>query len=166
MKSIISKHNKKILNSTPPSPIKRTCNCRDRDNCPLNNQCLSSAIVYNANLTAGVESKDYIGATETAFKSRLGNHRQSFNNQERCHETCLSKYIWDMKNTNANANYDIKWSILHQTFPYQCGTRKCDLCLTEKLLILYSDPACTLNKRSEIMNKCRHNLKYKLKNVK
>ena len=36
-------------------------------------------------------------------------------------------------------------------------------CLAEKLAILQSNPATTLNKRSELNSKCRHNNKFKLK---
>ena len=35
-------------------------------------------------------------------------------------------------------------------------TRKCDLCLTEKMIIARSDPKKLLNKRTELVSKCRH----------
>ena len=46
-------------------------------------------------------------------------------------------------------NFNIIWSIAAKASPYACGTRKCDLCLTEKLLIAKSDPGKMLNTRAE-----------------
>ena len=46
------------------------------------------------------------------------------------------------------------------------GGKQCDLCLTEKLIILMADPKSTLNKRDEIMTKCMHKRKYLLGTVK
>ena len=49
-----------------------------------------------------------------------------------------------------------RWcSIAAKTSPYQPGAKSCNLCLAEKLAILQSNPATTLNKRSELNNKCR-----------
>ena len=63
-------------------------------------------------------------------------------------------------------NFEIKWDIVRHAIPYKCGTRKCDLCLTEKLLILQGNETNMINKRSEIISKCRHGNKFKLKNMK
>ena len=43
--SIISSHNKKLLNPITNEP---GCNCRIKENCPLNNRCLITNIVYEA----------------------------------------------------------------------------------------------------------------------
>jgi len=42
----------------------------------------------------------------------------------------------------------------------------CQLCLAEKLAILTGDPKILLNKWSELVSKCRHENKFKLKNLK
>ena len=39
---------------------------------------------------------------------------------------------------------------------YLCGSRNCDLCICEKLLIARRDPYVLLNKRDELISKCRH----------
>ena len=165
MKSDISKHNKKVLNAEAIPENKRTCNCprNNRDRCPLDGRCLSDSIVYKANVTTPITSKDYIGATQPPFKKRLAVHKHSFINRKREVDTCLSRYIWELKDTNIN--FEIKWNLHRQAFPYQCGSRKCDLCLTEKLEILKSDPKRSLNKRSEIMNKCLHRNGCKLSGI-
>ena len=46
------------------------------------------------------------------------------------------------------------------------GSRRCDLCLTEKLKIMREDPELLLNKRSELVSKCRHKNKFILAKVK
>ena len=47
--------------------------------------------------------------------------------------------------------------------PHICGTRKCDLCLCEKLMIARANSASLLNKRDELVSKCRHMNKFTLK---
>ena len=45
MSSFIKQHNRNILSSSPNSK-KRSCNCRNKDNCPLAGSCLKMCIVY------------------------------------------------------------------------------------------------------------------------
>ena len=164
IKSIIAKHNKKVLSQHTTTNSGDNCNCPNKDNCPLDGECTKGALVYHADVTARSVMKRYLGATEPMFKKRFANHKSSFANPVKKSETCLSKYIWKLK--DRAVPYEIKWSLHKQSFPYQCGTRKCDICLSEKLAILKGDPQVLINKRSEIMNKCRHKLKYKLSVVK
>ena len=49
--------------------------------------------------------------------------------------------------------------------PYKCGTRRCDLCLTEKYIIAREDQEHLLNKRTEIISNYRHRNKYLIKYV-
>ena len=61
-----------------------------------------------------------------------------------------------------------KWRELHnrcamKAHPYICGTRKCDLCLCEKLLIARANSVSLLNKRDELVSKCCHRNKFTLK---
>ena len=104
----------------------------------------------------------YIGLTENTFKQRYFNHVQSFKNPKYENSTELSKYIWQLKRNNDNFN--IKWSIIQRSQAYSNKTKRCNLCLTEKLSILNADKAKTLNKRSELVSKCRHENKYYLSN--
>ena len=59
-----------------------------------------------------------------------------------------------------------QWEILRKCGKYKAGTRKCDICLTEKLMILKEKGLTSLNKRSELMYKCPHMRKYRLINQK
>ena len=45
MTNIISSQNKKVINSGNEANGK-TCNCRNKSNCPLDNKCLTNKIVY------------------------------------------------------------------------------------------------------------------------
>ena len=60
----------------------------------------------------------------------------------------------------------LKWSIAAYASPYQCGTRRCDLSITEKYIIARADQERLLTKRTEFISKCRHRNKFLLKNVK
>ena len=99
--SIISSHNKALLNRNK-NPEMYGCNCRKKESCPLNNQCMTPRIVYKAEVTndKNQEKKVYIGLTETTFKERHRNHTKSFNNKKYLKETELSKYIWSLKDDN------------------------------------------------------------------
>ena len=67
MGSIISSHNKHILNS---NNTEDGCNCNNKDECPLENECLTPRIVYRADVTNNKteEHKYYYGISDTPFK--------------------------------------------------------------------------------------------------
>ena len=46
MEKLVKKHNSNILEKD--DTMKRTCNCRVKNECPLDGKCLSSNIVYSA----------------------------------------------------------------------------------------------------------------------
>ena len=73
---------------------------------------------------------------------------------------CVSK-----QNLEENdKDYEIKWFIKKKAKTYVPGSSFCDLCNSEKLAILLADPEKALNKRSEILEMCRHRFPFKLKN--
>ena len=169
MKNIISGHSKGILRRAQADGVEpndaKTCNCtkQNKPNCPLKNECLTEAVVYQASVESNSVVKKYIGLTENAFKTRFNAHTHTLNNSAKKDATALSSHVWDLK--ESDAPFTIKWEILKQSVPYKCGSRICDLCLSEKLLILLSDPSSCLNKRSELISKCRHSLKFKLRGI-
>ena len=165
--TIISKHNKKILSDdskASPTPSVPPCNCRIKSSCPLNGECKRKSIVYKATISTGKSNKVYFGSCSTDFKTRFNNHKQSFIHREKRNSTELSKELWRAK--DAGLETSIKWSVVQVAPPYKSGGRRCNLCLAEKLAILFGDQQSTLNKRSEILGKCRHTNKFKLKNIK
>ena len=81
-------------------------------------------------------------------------------------DTSLSAYVWDCKESGKN-NFQFQWSVVKQTHGYNRVSKTYDLCLNEKLEILnFKDRDKLLNKRSELISKCRHFNKYLLKNMK
>ena len=62
--AIISSHKKQVLNSKIENYV---CNCRDRDSCSMENQCLTPQNVYHADVSnkKDSETKFYYGLTET-----------------------------------------------------------------------------------------------------
>ena len=163
--SIISSHNKSVLEDK--KTLERgTCNCRqqNRMNCPLNGECLTGCIMYEGNVSSSEEnytSKDYIGITEPAFKSRFGNHQKDFNNEVYKNSTELSKEVWKIKERGFVPN--VTWKIIRQLPSYNPAAKKCMLCIGEKVEILLRDNENLLNKRSELVSKCRHKNKYMLR---
>ena len=161
MKQLISNHNNKILNSKNNLKAPPPCNCRNKKLCPLQGKCREKSVIYKAIISSPThEEKHYYGSCETEFKLRYNNHNQSFKNYSKRNATELSKHFWKIKNDGQQPV--IKWNILERANSYQCGGKKCNLCLAEKLTILKSDTPWTLNKRTELMAKCRHKTKYKL----
>ena len=166
MHAIISKHNKKILYPSSTIPSSKICNYRIKDHCPLDNSCLSSSIIYNAEITTDNDKtgKNYIGLTEGTFKQRFTQHKLSFNNRKYASSTELLKYIWRLKDNDEE--YNIKWTVITKATPYNNISKRCDLCLAERLHIIKANYNTLLNKRSELISKCRHMNKYLLVNNK
>ena len=106
--------------------------------------------------------KDYISLAEGTFKKRFTQHKQSFRNQKYANSTELSKYIWELK--DKNKDYNIQWTIITSAKAYNNISKRCDLCLTEKLHIMKGNKDSLLNKRSEMISKCRHENKFYLMN--
>ena len=137
---------------------KCTCQTRFKDNCPLDNNCNQTEVIYHAKLLEG-EPKEYVGSTEN-FKKRYSAHKSSFRNENTKISTTLSSYVWE---AGLNPEPKIKWSIIQKASSYRKGNRTCDLCITEKLHIskYFNDPN-HLNKRSELALRCRHRRKFLL----
>ena len=160
--NIIKQHNATVL-ATSTTP-KRLCNCRNKDTCPLDGCCLKQCFIYKAEVHIDNDCKIYYGAVEGDFKFRYNNHTNSFRNRYYEQDTELSKYIWKLK--DLGKVFILKWSIAAYASTYRCGTRHCDLCKTEKNIIVRVDQKYLLNKCTEFILKCRHRNKLLLKNFK
>ena len=128
----------------------------NKNQCPLDNKCLTSSIIYNAQVTTNSAIKNYIGLTEGTFKQRFSQRKATFKHRKYANSTELSKYN--------NQDFNIKWTIISRARLYNNISKRCDLCLTEKLMIITANPDRTLNKRSELISKCRHEKKFYLGN--
>ena len=139
-----------------------TAEIRHSARCPVD--AVSKCIVYKASVDCSGKTMNYFGLCETEFKARYYNHVQSFRHREKSKATELSKYIWACQDSGLNPI--ISWKIICKAKPYHHGSRQCNLCLAEKYYILTANRSTTLNKRTELVNKCRHKNKYKLKQFK
>ena len=166
MKSIISGHNSKVIYDTD-KPVQKPCNCHNKSNCPLDGDCNAESIIYKATVeTPGKPSMIYYGLSEPSFKQRHSNHGTSFRHDKYKNSTELSKYVWSLRDEGiSNDEVSINWSIEKRCSEYKCGTRRCSLCISEKTIIAQAEGTNLLNKRSEVVSKCRHRNKFLYSNV-
>ena len=101
--------------------------------------------------------------TSSKFKERYRNHIKSFTHKKYSNETELSKHIWNLKQNKTD--FTIKWSIIKKSISYTGGSKRCNLCLEEKLNILKEKDNCLLNKRSEITSACQHKNRFQIKSL-
>ena len=125
-----------------------------KDLCPLDGACLTSNVIYEATVTTTTGDTK----TEHEFKTRCNNHKLSFRDRKHSHSTALSKHIWDVK--DSNTDYQINWRITKRANAYRGIPSRCNLCLSEKLCILSARDISLLNKKSELVTKCRHENKF------
>ena len=154
-KQTIASHNKRNLNSSKHiddtadntnTKDTKTCSCQQKNTCPLNGNCLQSSLIYRATVTRKDNSttETYIRLTENDFKTRYRNHTTSFQHTKHRNSTELSKHIWTLKENNID--HFILWHILSSRSPYNNTSKRCNLCLKEKLLIIHQPELSSLNK--------------------
>ena len=151
----------KVLNNT--AEIEESCNCRNKNNFPLDGKCLTPNIIYETQITSNqltYKQKFYIGTAETDFNHRFSNHTKSFNLEYYENDTELYKECWAIKRNDFIPK--VTWRIIKKCAPFNTTKRKCYLCLNEKLQIASYKGDNLLNKRSKLINKCRHQNKYTL----
>ena len=97
------------------------------------------------------------------FKERFRNHIKSFTHKKYSNETEVSKYVWHLKENNTD--FTIKWSIIKNPISYTGGSKRCNLCLEEKLSILKEKSKYLFNKRSEIVSACHHKNRFQVNHL-
>ena len=91
MAAIITSHNTKVLQTDSDSNT-LTCSCRNKQQCPLERNCLAECIVYQTTVTAATKpTRHYFGLTEGNFKTRYNTHMHSFRAEQCRKVTELSK---------------------------------------------------------------------------
>ena len=165
MSRTIKSHNKTII--TPKTTETLECNCRNKENCPMDGNCRAKHVIYKC--VASVPNKPdkvYIGLTEGEWKKRHSNHKTSFKYKKHSKSTALSTYFWETKEKE-KIDPILRWSILKSVPAYNNITKRCLLCLHEKFeIISYKNPEELLNRKSELISKCRHSNKFQLSNYK
>ena len=164
MEKIVKGHNRKMLNNIGDLKEKG-CNCRaGPQSCPLDGKCKSESLIYKAEVISILREAKYWGQCTTSFKDRYNNHTSNFRNRDKAHVTTLAGHIWELKDKNI-PDFTIKWSLHSLVNAYNTESKRCQICLMEKVMILISDKHSTLKKRNETLNKCRHKEKYLLNNL-
>ena len=162
MSKIYKGHNGKIT-STSCNQL-TLCNCPVKEECPMDGKCQTMDAVYGYRVTSPEPQKIYFGLAERKWNKRYYKHKNSFKHKRYSHETTLSSYVWHLKET-LDVTPNLKRSVVRCATPYSNISKKCLLCLYEKLVIItYPRQHELLNKRSELFCKCRHENKYLLKN--
>ena len=130
----------------------------------MNGACLKESLVYYATISCNDKNykpRLYKGSCEISFKKRYSKHKKSFNIPLYKHDTKLSTEYWNLKMKQLNPQ--ISWRIKGIYKSYNTTSKRCNLCVTEKLQILDDPDKHLLNKRSKIISQCRHKNKYRLK---
>ena len=136
IKSKISTHNKKILNK-PVNQNTRKCNCINKNTFPLNGNSLLENILNIAAIKSDrkdYQPRNYKEISENTFKKRYANHKRSFNINRYKNDTKLSVEYWNLKAGNSNPK--VTWAVKNQFSAYNPQSKRCSLCLNEKLEIL------------------------------
>ena len=87
-------------------------------------------------------------------------YKTSFKKEQYKNSTTLSAELWRIKENNFTPN--VNWRVIRHAPAYSPETKKCQLCLCEKMEIANHPDSNLLNKRTEIIAKCRHRAKHKL----
>ena len=149
MATAVSGHNAKLLREDRPIDVQQLCNCRGGpQNCPFGGKCLEGVLYYNwATVTQVPDGKKeiYTGVTGRIFKKRLYEHNADMMKGETRTKSTLSSHIYNLK--NSGLNFEVSWEIKERSSAYNSTTKKCRICLKEKLHILYQREGATLNRK-------------------
>ena len=113
-------------------------------------------------------AKTYLGIVEPEWKERKGNHNSDFKHSSKRGATCLSGYIWSLKDRGMveDKDFTISWTLLARAKAYSSTTDCCRLCLKEKSMMILQPHLALLNDRDEFFNHCRHKNKLLLSSIK
>ena len=153
---VISSHNSKILYPKSKNEAEKNCNCSKNAVCPVNGECQTKNVIYQATInTNQIEKPEtYVGLTARTFKKRWDGHKSSIRSRNPKTSTTLSHHIWDLE--DEQKNYKIDWKFLDRGHPFSPVSGLCQLCTKEKYCILYKSHLASLNSRNEVTSNCRH----------
>ena len=150
MEKLITTKNQSILGKESwPSPVTaHAFNCRQPSACPVRGKCLNEGTVYQAIVTRedSNDESSCVGLTEGKFKTRYANHNTSFRYEKYRNSTEPSKHVWSLK--DADVKFSIKWKISKKCKLYSTVTKRCNLCLYEKFVIVRHPELSSLNCRN------------------
>jgi hypothetical protein len=120
---------------------------------------LTDGVIYEAKVTRvdNNQSEFYTGVTVGPFKSRYYGRSFDLRLRSQRSSTCLSKYLWGLK--DLGIPYNISWKIIARGRGFNPTTRSCQACPKEKYFIMFRPEGATIDARTEFYTTCRHGLK-------
>ena len=100
MYNILSNHNKRLLNeliTRDMNPDVGSCNCRNKEECPLGGRCNSRNSYTRHAFLLWDGERGYIGISAGNWRQRWYNHKHSFSNPKLRYQTALSKYFGTLR---------------------------------------------------------------------
>ena len=101
----------------------------------MERNCLVNDLVYKCDVTRRLSKKVYLELARGERKNRFYKHKLSFKHKRHSNKATLSSYVWCLKSVSSETP-NLKWSDLRCVSPYSNISKKCLLCLHEKLEIL------------------------------
>ena len=100
------------LNKPQQKYSSRNLNCRNKDECPLENKWLTPRVICEVDvITLNTSRKVYIGLSGTPIKECYNNHKRDFGNKRFEKSTEISKYIWSLQ--ESCIEFTTHWKILN-----------------------------------------------------
>ena len=90
------------------SSLHTLCNFLAEQDCPMNELCLTSSILYQTTIKfsdSKYKQKRYKGICEMTFKKRYANHKKPFNLINSKNDTTLSVKYWTLKQKQQSLTY-------------------------------------------------------------
>ena len=141
--------------------VPATCNCRDKENCPMGGLegCNVGSVVYKATVSSEGEQDGFYVGSSNEFKKRWARHTQSWRDRSLEKDTGLAEEVWRRKDLGQEPK--VVFEVVREAIPYTPKVGRCALCRAEKLELVrvLGTPGC-LNKRGELMGHCRHRWKH------
>ena len=134
----------------------------------MNGKCPVQNVVHKCTVSAtpNFAKRVYPGVAESDWNQRFYNHKKLIKSKSYSNDTNLSSYLWDLREKH-DVFPTLTWSAVKSVHGYSNISKRCLLCLTEKVLIaIYENPEELLHKRSELMAKRHHDNKFLLSNYK
>ena len=125
-------------------------------NCQVNN------IVYKCDVIKPFSKNVYLGLAERELKSRFYDYKLSYKHKRYSNKTTLSSYLGHLKSVSSETS-NLKWSVLRCIHLYSY-LKEMPLVLIWKAGNSYQNLKEQLNKRSELICKCRHANRFLSKN--
>ena len=123
-----NKNNNNNNNNNNSNVVKKECNCKHREICPMNGLCNLNNVIYQAIIYPKEDTTDrktYVGLASTKWKQRFFNHKFTFSHEHLKNHTALSKHFWFLKNKGLTP--EIEWSILRKSNTPNSFNGRCNL---------------------------------------